>query len=198
MLSSNDLSKSHSSPSKEPTDSVSELDFDQSPIKSVEATKEEQRKRLSKVVRKIKDEKPVVKTATRNLARNDFSISIMSESDSDDEIVSKNKTKRITESDDNMEQKKSDDSDLETNITKSLKPKHKKVKWTENETLYLVIGVEIYGKGSWSNILSRFKSKFMNRTSVHLKDKYRNIERSLELKTLQKQAHVIIASKNYS
>ena len=38
------------------------------------------------------------------------------------------KIKQKESDDDMMEQKRSDDSDLETNITKSLKPKHKKLK----------------------------------------------------------------------
>ncbi|XP_032222688.1 uncharacterized protein LOC5521553 isoform X1 [Nematostella vectensis] len=46
--------------------------------------------------------------------------------------------------------------------------------WTESELKWLEEGVELFGKGHWSKILRRFPfPKY--RTSVHLKDKWRNL-----------------------
>lgn len=73
----------------------------------------------------------------------------------------------------------------------------KRVMWTDTETTYLVVGVELYEKGNWSKILKRFASKFNDRTSVHLKDKYRNIERTDELRRYEKQAKIIIERNQF-
>lgn len=67
--------------------------------------------------------------------------------------------------------------------------------WTSEETVYLVVGVKLYGKGSWQRIFTEFRSKFQaGRNTVDLKDKYRNLDKpGSELKLYEKQAEVIIA-----
>lgn len=60
---------------------------------------------------------------------------------------------------------------------KRKRAKSKKHFWTETETFYLVVGVELYGKGFWAKILKEFSTKFNNRTCINLKDKYRNLEK---------------------
>lgn len=62
--------------------------------------------------------------------------------------------------------------------------------WSNTETLFLCIGVELYGKGNWGKIIQTYKSKFNQRTGVHLKDKYRNLERSNELTKFEKEARI--------
>ena len=65
--------------------------------------------------------------------------------------------------------------------------------WTHNESLYLVMGVKLLGKGSWSKIKDRFKDQLAARNSVQLKDKYRNLERvTSELRMLETQADAFI------
>jgi hypothetical protein len=79
-----------------------------------------------------------------------------------------------------------------------MKPPRKKVKWTETETFYLVYGHIIYEDTSniWSNILDRFRNKFHKiRTSVSLKDKWRNLQNSQELDELRVKAQAKIDSK---
>ena len=50
--------------------------------------------------------------------------------------------------------------------------------WSENETIKLVLGVEVYGKGQWARIKVEYKAEFKDRTTVNMKDKYRNLERN--------------------
>ena len=47
--------------------------------------------------------------------------------------------------------------------------------WTENETIQLLVGVEIYGHGEWAKIKEENRETFQERTSVNLKDRYRNL-----------------------
>jgi hypothetical protein len=58
-----------------------------------------------------------------------------------------------------------------------LKLPKKRIMWTDKETLYLVYGSEKLGR-QWSQIHEMFKSKFQNRSSHDLKDRYRNLERN--------------------
>ncbi len=73
-------------------------------------------------------------------------------------------------------------------------PKRKgKRPWNETETLWLIVGVELYEKGSWIKILKEFSDKFENRSSVDLKDKYRNLTtNATKLASYQKQARIIL------
>lgn len=69
--------------------------------------------------------------------------------------------------------------------------KPRKNSWSKNETTWLVVGVLLYEKGNWAQILSKFEEKFNKRTSVMLKDKYRTLENNpkmlKDIKTLAKQ-----------
>lgn len=67
--------------------------------------------------------------------------------------------------------------------------------WTDKETLYLVVGVELYGR-SWSRILGKYESKFNNRTSVDLKDRHRNLIRNGMLGRFEKEAKLLIAKQS--
>ena len=69
----------------------------------------------------------------------------------------------------------------------------RKSRWSETETLYLLAGVEIYGKGNWAKILSEFSHIIKDRTSVHVKDRYRNVEKSLEFESLKRRANMLLA-----
>ncbi len=61
--------------------------------------------------------------------------------------------------------------------------------WSQLETTYLVLGVELYGIGKWAYILNKFKNNFNSRTSVNLKDRYRTISNNpSDLKRYQSQA----------
>jgi hypothetical protein len=71
----------------------------------------------------------------------------------------------------------------------------KRQKWTEEQTVYLMVGVMKYGKGSWLNILKAFKSYFGDRTTIQLKDKYRNLEKFNEIKHYKNKAKVILRQK---
>ncbi len=72
----------------------------------------------------------------------------------------------------------------------------KRIPWSPEEALYLVIGVKMHGKGNWSKILERFKKKFNDRNGVQLKDKYRNLEKNPEeLRILEKTADVRMKAK---
>lgn len=98
----------------------------------------------------------------------------------------------LSGSDNEQESKKKSPKDTKENIHA------KRSKWSDSEALFLVIGVELYGKGNWAKILRRLNDKFKNRTSVHLKDKYRNLERAGELKRLEKQARTYIEKNKES
>mmetsp|Transcript_2169 Transcript_2169/g.4111 ORF Transcript_2169/g.4111 Transcript_2169/m.4111 type:complete len:552 (-) Transcript_2169:29-1684(-) len=54
----------------------------------------------------------------------------------------------------------------------------KPIPWTDAETEALMEGIELYGLGHWARILMHFSNVFEPnaRTSVSLKDRYRNIE----------------------
>mmetsp|Transcript_3783 Transcript_3783/g.6760 ORF Transcript_3783/g.6760 Transcript_3783/m.6760 type:complete len:759 (-) Transcript_3783:413-2689(-) len=57
------------------------------------------------------------------------------------------------------------------------KTRRKPVPWTMKETDALVNGVRLHGKGNWAEILRENRPAFHStRTSVSLKDRYRNIE----------------------
>jgi hypothetical protein len=62
--------------------------------------------------------------------------------------------------------------------------------WTDQETLYLVMGVLRFGKGSWVEIIKSYPDAFSenSRENVHLKDRYRTIEKNGELKCFEKRA----------
>lgn len=48
--------------------------------------------------------------------------------------------------------------------------------WTDKETKWLIDGVKTYGEGNWAVILDAYN--FVGRTSVHLKDKWRNLQKN--------------------
>lgn len=50
-----------------------------------------------------------------------------------------------------------------------------RVKWSDQEVKQLTEGVERFGKGQWAMIRDAYP--FNGRTSVDLKDKWRNIEK---------------------
>lgn len=52
--------------------------------------------------------------------------------------------------------------------------------WTEREIGALKKGVAKYGKGSWAEIKNEYAEILRNRTTVQLKDKWRNMERKGE------------------
>ena len=111
---------------------------------------------------------------------------------SDDDEKSKSK---LNDSIENIEASSSDSEQSEKNSRARFQNKKRKEKtrWTERETIYLAVGVELYGKGNWSMILEKLNVNFNNRTSVHLKDKWRNIERYDQVKQYQKRAAVVIS-----
>lgn len=49
--------------------------------------------------------------------------------------------------------------------------------WSDEETNALLHGVTEYGEGKWKLILTLFHDKFIRRTEVDLKDKWRNLLR---------------------
>ena len=55
-----------------------------------------------------------------------------------------------------------------------MKRPSQRVPWTAEEEAKLRQGVAKYGKGNWAVIKKKYK--FILRTSVNLKDKWRNIE----------------------
>lgn len=65
------------------------------------------------------------------------------------------------------------------------KPRHLNIKlpvgsakkfWSADETRWLEEGVELYGTGNWAKILKKYN--FVGRTSVNLKDKWRNLKKN--------------------
>lgn len=134
--------------------------------------------------------------AVRNISHLIENISASSDTEEDsssveEKPVSKSKTNKI---DDSMELVSSDSDEPDN---RSFRPKLKTnrreaKKWTEKETVYLAVGIELYGKGQWAIILDKLNKHFNDRTSVNLKDKWRNIERYNQAKQLQKQAAIII------
>lgn len=98
-----------------------------------------------------------------------------------------------------IDEEDSSDSDEKKLFIKSEKKLTKtRSKWSHKEAVYLVIGVQLFGKGSWAKILERFKKKFgSNRTSVHLKDKYRTLEKNTsDLRLYEKEAANLIKEIN--
>ncbi len=67
------------------------------------------------------------------------------------------------------------------------------VKWSEEETIYLVHGVKTVGKGNWAEILSRYKNYFDKvRTRHDLIGKYHNLETNKNvLESFEKKAELI-------
>jgi hypothetical protein len=107
----------------------------------------------------------------------------------------KTNAKKTEENDSNMEDS-TDESSTINNSRPSIKS-DSRCFWTDTECVYLVAGVEIYGRGNWSKILSEFQDKFNKiRTNVNLKDKYRNLLKSPTLiKMYEKKAQLI--TRNY-
>lgn len=109
--------------------------------------------------------------------------------------MSEKLSESITNQDTSIENVEFDDDELEITKSERKSTTQKECKrrfWGETETTYLILGVKLYGKGEWAKIIDRFKSKFDNRTSVQLKDKYRNLEKTpSEMKRLEKNAKKI-------
>lgn len=59
----------------------------------------------------------------------------------------------------------------------------KRIKWTDREVQALRAGVIKYGVGNWVRIKNDYEMILRNRTSVMLKDKYRNMVRKGEIHT---------------
>jgi len=147
-------------------------------------------------VRNTKSTEAEIRKSPRNNANNS-SISIQK--------ANKTKSSAQYEKDNDFEvesiEKSSSDDDDNSRISSAFKkkikhnsPKRKgKRPWNETETLWLIVGVELYEKGSWIKILKEFSDKFENRSSVDLKDKYRNLTtNSQKLANYQKQARIIL------
>ena len=60
-----------------------------------------------------------------------------------------------------------------------------RVGWTYKEEVDLYKGVQKYGVGNWAVIKKDPTFHFTSRTSVNLKDKWRNLEKAGRLKELQ-------------
>ncbi|GAB5357525.1 hypothetical protein AAMO2058_000381900 [Amorphochlora amoebiformis] len=60
---------------------------------------------------------------------------------------------------------------------KKKKQRRKRIFWTTCEETHLRLGVREFGVGKWAKILQKYTSIFKNRTSVDLKDKWRNISK---------------------
>ncbi len=105
----------------------------------------------------------------------------------------------INQDDDNEPKNNNTTINTTSNVGVIKKRIRKKVKglwnvnrWSETETIYLIAGVNIYGKGNWAKILSEFSTKFNDRSSVNLKDRYRNLENSGQLEGLTRQANMLL------
>ena len=90
----------------------------------------------------------------------------------------------------------SNDSEAKYDLMRKKLPKKfirkpQKLLWKREEELELVKLVELYGQGSWQEILNC--GNFKNRSNVHLKDKWRNLCRNGKLQELQE---ALKASKN--
>lgn len=48
--------------------------------------------------------------------------------------------------------------------------------WGDEETKWLQKGVKVYGEGNWAQILKAYP--FVGRTSVNLKDRWRNLRKN--------------------
>ena len=48
--------------------------------------------------------------------------------------------------------------------------------WSSEETKWLEEGVKVYGEGNWAQILKAYN--FNGRTSVNLKDRWRNLQKN--------------------
>lgn len=90
----------------------------------------------------------------------------------------------IQESDNDFEPKFSSNTNVKSNSTMI----QKKKPWTDSESMWLVIGTLIHGKGNWTDILTQFENHFNHRSTVQLKDRYRNIIKSSLYKMLEKLA----------
>ena len=101
-----------------------------------------------------------------------------------------NSCKKIKKSADNRS-----DSSSENEEKSSNKRNAKRKRWDDKEILYLVYGVQILGEGSWVSILDIFRSKFVGRTNVDLKDKYRNLYKDTRLFEMYKKQARVLASK---
>lgn len=64
----------------------------------------------------------------------------------------------------------------------------KRKSWTDSESMWLVIGTLIHGKGAWCEILTQFENRFNHRSTIQLKDRYRNILKNNVYKVLEKAA----------
>ncbi len=49
----------------------------------------------------------------------------------------------------------------------------KRINWTDEEAIKLLVGIELYGHGQWAKIKEVNRKMFADRSSVKLKDKYR-------------------------
>lgn len=64
-------------------------------------------------------------------------------------------------------------------------PRRVRMHWTAEEEAYLREGVERFGEGNWSKILREYQFH-EHRTSVDLKDKYRNLTSTQALRPKRK------------
>ena len=111
---------------------------------------------------------------------------------------------------DNQEEQESEDNDEDktkvaptnkskskNNATNNKITEGKKVPWKEDESVKILVGVEIYGVGSWARIKDENKDMFKNRSSVQIKDKYRNlikIQNSEAYKKLMRKVRIELQS----
>ncbi len=68
------------------------------------------------------------------------------------------------------------DEEENTGVKKAkTKTSREKRKWSDLESTYLILGIQLYGDGKWSMIHSKFRLNFDGRTQVNLKDRWRTI-----------------------
>lgn len=89
-----------------------------------------------------------------------------------------------------------------TSIKKNESYKHRKTKkqrrhWTDEETIFLFVGIQLCGMGHWSDILKKFPDKFNDRIGPDLKDRYRNVTKDAHyLKRFEEEANRMIKTRS--
>jgi len=68
---------------------------------------------------------------------------------------------------------------------RAIKIRRRVQRWNENELRALERGIRIFGAGQWAAILAHYSDILHNRTQVDLKDKHRNILKSIASKNMQ-------------
>ena len=126
-------------------------------------------------------------------------VSDTEEESSDDETnkkIRKKRVKKITEEDEDENDKENEEDHQEKPTTskeasavgaKSKEKDETKKYWSDEECVYLIAGVQLFGTGNWKKIFNEFSDQFKGRTPQNLNDKHRNLTKS---KTQEKQLKV--------